>query len=415
VIFVLARIDLTERRTAAAVAARRGGLLSTDSQPHQTYMMISIPLSDALPWDRTNPPSHGCLFVVTDSIETDGRFLLHTLAAQYLSSNKVLQREGHRGGSRVSGGRSNDYGSSTTGSTSASRNTSIKSMSTTTACGNKGVLWISCGAYSEQNIVSAIKKIGTKEGMTGMDRLSSSASWEYISACDEIVSSVANDCDTEGKHCDEIVKRELLSSSYVKTLYERIKGRLTNSGECNNNEHGNTTFCWLVVLDDVSILSQLLGTYALLALIQRIRAIIQSQGGCFIIRTSNEAEREHIQMAASTKEYSSTTSPQWVGAGGGDTVFDNVRFYPSVELQHQFMSWNNILSELADGIIDVMPLQSGFSREAHGRLLCTEILGGRGWVDGSDSIRSGYTKTATSFNYLCSESDIKAIHLGSKT
>jgi hypothetical protein len=289
-------------------------------------------------------------------------------------------------------------------------------MSTTTASKSRKVLWISCGAYSEQNIVSAVKKIGTKEGMTGIDRLSSSASWEYISACDEIVSSVANDYDTtEGKYNDEQVKRELLSSSYVQALYERIKGRLSNSDECKNNEHGNTMFCWLVVLDDVLILSQLLGTHALLALIQRIRAIIQSQGGCFIIRTSNEAEREHILMAAATEEYSSTTSPQWVGAGGGDTVFDNVRFYPSVELQHQFMSWNNTLSELADGIIDVMPLQSGFSREAHGRLLCTEILGGRGWVDGSDSIRSGYTKTAASFNYLCSESDVKAIYLGSKT
>lgn len=371
--------------------------------------MNSIPLSDALPWDRNNPPSHGCLLVITDSSETDGRFILHTLAAQYLSSNKVLQREGRRGGSSR-GAAGHKCSKDVVG---GNKNTGMNFMGTatsTTAGRTRKVLWISCGTFTEQNTVSAIKKIGTKEGMMGIDRLSSSALWEYISVCDEIVSSVDQDCDTEVKNNNETAKREI-SSSFVKAFYARILGHLSSSDECS--EHGNTRFCWLVVLDDISILDQLLGSYASLALIQRIRVLIQSQGGCFIIRTSNEAEREHIRMAATTKDYPSTAPPQWVGAGGGDAVFDNVRVYPSLELQ---MPWNFILPELADGIIDVLPLQSGFSREAHGRLLCTEILGGRGWVGRRDSIRSGYTtKTAASFNYFCGESDVKALHLGSKT
>lgn len=44
-------------------------------------------------------------------------------------------------------------------------------------------------------------------------------------------------------------------------------------------------------------------------------------------------------------------------------------------------AWERTLVEIADGIIDVTPLASGYAREAHGRMVFTERKGGLGWSD----------------------------------
>ena len=92
-------------------------------------------------------------------------------------------------------------------------------------------------------------------------------------------------------------------------------------------------------------------------------------------------------------------------------------------------AWERNLVELADGIVDVMPLQSGFSLEAHGRLVFTERKGGRGWRDAASSAAGGrrLPSTArptsssaagapaflTTVNYCCEDSSIKAFRLRS--
>ena len=91
-------------------------------------------------------------------------------------------------------------------------------------------------------------------------------------------------------------------------------------------------------------------------------------------------------------------------------------------------AWERNLVELADGIVDVMPLQSGFSLEAHGRLVFTERKGGRGWRDAASvsggrrvpstarptsSSAAGAPAFLTTVNYCCEDSSIKAFRLRS--
>mmetsp|Transcript_12767 Transcript_12767/g.18188 ORF Transcript_12767/g.18188 Transcript_12767/m.18188 type:complete len:150 (-) Transcript_12767:35-484(-) len=114
------------------------------------------------------------------------------------------------------------------------------------------------------------------------------------------------------------------------------------------------------------------------------------------------------------------------------------------------LAWERALVELADGIIDVSPLPSGYSREAHGRLIFTERIGGKGWkkkdhhpnpnksisvvdVGGhssrnrnstlggtrirasstSNSLLKGFSNTVV--NYVCDDASVRAIRLRTGT
>mmetsp|Transcript_46899 Transcript_46899/g.70876 ORF Transcript_46899/g.70876 Transcript_46899/m.70876 type:complete len:80 (-) Transcript_46899:228-467(-) len=77
---------------------------------------------------------------------------------------------------------------------------------------------------------------------------------------------------------------------------------------------------------------------------------------------------------------------------------------------------------MADGIVDVLPLLSGFSREAHGRIIFTERLGGRGWTSSKSrdlwKRRKGgssesFVSTGSVVNYRCSDNGVMAFHLRS--
>jgi len=107
---------------------------------------------------------------------------------------------------------------------------------------------------------------------------------------------------------------------------------------------------------------------------------------------------------------------QWVGAGGDSCTTE-------AEAASTSVYWERGLVEIADGVIDVIPLQSGFSKEAHGRLVFTERMGGRGWYDhggqgGGRSNRVYSTKripAARIVNYFCGDQGVKAIRLRAGT
>jgi hypothetical protein len=63
---------------------------------------------------------------------------------------------------------------------------------------------------------------------------------------------------------------------------------------------------------------------------------------------------------------------------------------------------------MADGIVDVLPLASGYTREAHGKLLFTACPGGRGWGDDSKGRSDGSTLV---FNYCLTDSKVQAIQI----
>jgi hypothetical protein len=74
-------------------------------------------------------------------------------------------------------------------------------------------------------------------------------------------------------------------------------------------------------------------------------------------------------MANNEKDFSG-----WLGAGG--LSWKNAL---KEAIIHQVIPWQRSLEGLVDAIVDVLPLPSGFSRDAHGRLFFSETPNGRGW------------------------------------
>merc|ERR1719330_1970662 len=92
--------------------------------------MNSVPLADVLPWSDT-PLTDRKTIMICDSTETDGRFLLHTLASQFIKSHPTSEKTHTDGTTAIP--TSNEH--------------------------NK-VIWVSCGPLTEQLILSGLKKIG---------------------------------------------------------------------------------------------------------------------------------------------------------------------------------------------------------------------------------------------------------------
>ena len=115
----------------------------------------------------------------------------------------------------------------------------------------------------------------------------------------------------------------------------------------------------------------------------------------------------------------------WFGAGGlshKQATHDT--------LYRSFVPWERAMEESVDAIIDVLPLLSGFSREAHGRLIFSETANGRGWKNsqnrnsrvsastGPPSKPTSRSNTANSsnwnkliFNYRMQDNGARAIRL----
>ncbi|GAX21333.1 hypothetical protein FisN_1Lh169 [Fistulifera solaris] len=103
-----------------------------------------------------------------------------------------------------------------------------------------------------------------------------------------------------------------------------------------------------IILDDVSVLSTLLGPRLIYALILSLQA---------------ERFKLMIRCSQETSERDKDEPTTWIGAGG-------VMEHPSPK-----PVWETTLVELADYIVDVLPLQSGYTREAQGRIVLSENVG----------------------------------------
>ena len=105
-----------------------------------------VPLSDVLPWGDT-VPTHGRTILINDSAETDGRFLLYTLASQCLITRK---NNALGGAAAFTAGRRVPSLVHNSASSNALSSSNISSSS------HKGnVLWVSCNAVTNHQIMSA--------------------------------------------------------------------------------------------------------------------------------------------------------------------------------------------------------------------------------------------------------------------
>jgi len=391
--------------------------------------MNSVPLADALPW-RNSVPEGGRTILVGDSVRTDGTFVLHVLAS---SSN-------------------NNNNNSTMSSSSSS---SSSTASTTTA-----ILWLSCTSSSNRQIAMSLKKVGCDAATAYLKQsppsnpASSTTTPATSASCrplhiipmllqisDRLNASHANDDDDD----DDDGHAKLDGLDYLKTVYQKVRSELLLLSESPSYEHA------MIVLDDVSNLASILGEQVVYAFIHQLRSMIKSMtkmtssnkrpedegrdthpkknlNMCLLMKCSFDAGQEYslggFEEEESDGRNSSSGTPNnanmWVGSGGDQ--INVVAESQSSRHGRPHRPWENSLVELADGIIDVVPLQSGFSKEAHGRLIFSERKGGQGWQDVNHndldlgprrptaaSSLSGFSTSV--INYACTDTAIKAIRL----
>ena len=309
--------------------------------------MSSVPLVECLPW---NPAVHRRV-LVADSLQTDGRFLSHTLASQVL------------------------------GASSSSSSSSIAASSS-----SGQIFWISGAPLTSTQIATALKKIGCEAGTSYLrnNDKPTKSSLTIRPLAVEIAAELLNDPSTALSQ----------SSMILRQVYQDLKRWLT---QFESEEEGHQGPRW-VILDDMSSLASVAEEKTVYSFINSIVALSTRNNNQFgvLIRASFDHDQKLIQKAA---EANNNLAVGWLGAGGRHREAD------------EWIPWERSLVELADGIVDVVPLSSGYSREAHGRLTFSERAGGFGWGADRASQKVSHHWNQVVVNYCLTDGGVRAIRL----
>jgi hypothetical protein len=217
-----------------------------------------------------------------------------------------------------------------------------------------------------------------------------------------LAKDISKKIETEGDNLD--------IKLFTKQVYREAKQWLQ---QVQAESEAEETVPW-IILDDVSALGALVGERLAYGLVLSLNALAtqstdtdSSSSFGLMLRCSQDLDQELSKdptvMGASVEKQPIYRQPDWVGAGGQG------RRYTKEEV-----AWERSLFEMADGIVDVLPLASGYTREAHGKLLFTVCPGGRGW--GDDSKGGGRASTVIDgstlvFNYCLTDSKVQAIQI----
>ncbi|CAB9507139.1 expressed unknown protein [Seminavis robusta] len=284
----------------------------------------AVALTEALPFVAGIPR----VYLVSDAIDTNGRFLLYTLASQVLSS--------------------------------ASNNSNDK---------KKGrVLWLGCGPLTQEQILQGLRKIGCDRSVLATSTQANHKEPKSLtirSLCVELSHKMLLQDDS---HQD-------INKVFMKEMMQFVDQWLLLDNN-SNNEMGTP---W-IILDDVSTLANLVGEQLVYQFILQLCAkshaggdgVTMSTSPGVILRCSNDQEDESLPVysGASLKGHQA-----WFGAGGAN----NSTQQQQQAIHSEEPPWERSLVELADGVMDVLPLASGYTRELHGRIVLTEMPFGRGW------------------------------------
>ena len=346
-------------------------------------MNATVPLEEVLPCSPHVPRK----VLVCDSVENDGRFLLYTMAKQVLaySSSQHHQKKGQ-------------------------------------------VLWIVGNPVTERQVATALKKMGCEAAAiylrdnnsstiynTNTNNNSNNNNLTIRSLVSEIATQVEEDDDKEDEWNEEV---------FLKKVYSDIKRWIQtqiddNNNNNNDNDDDSSVPCW-ILLDDVSSLGTILGEKLVYKFVESTAAAVSSHKNNLsiglMIRCSNTLDQELLNKTDDDFEKDKTG---WIGAGGlahRKAVREN---------QQKWIPWERSLEESVDGIVDVLPLTSGYSREAHGRVVFSEVPGGRGWGEQKShqqqTLNTSTTTSSTSsssaswnkllFNYCIHDNGVRAIRL----
>ena len=374
----------------------------------------TVPLQDVLPW-RPDIPRN---ILICDSIETDGSFLISTMVAQLFSS-----------------------------SSSSSSSSSLPASASASGCIDQHTrknlptraLWLSGNSSTERQVASTLKKLGCDAGAPYLRKeYSGNSNLTIRSLAVEITNRIIhtnqeknNQDGMIGSDTDENDGKFFDSEAYLKQIYKEIKAWINYNNDDSNDNDKNTDFCmsW-IVLDDVTALSSILGETLVYCFVESLLSLLCQQNDkdtsvkstqCgLIIRCSGDVD----QMSYKISGNEDNDHSGWAGAGG----FAH-KIAINDTLHQTLIPWERALEESVDTIVDILPLPSGFSREAHGRLIFSETPNGRGWgrnihkSDNKSSISassqsrmSTSSKTSTNwnkliFNYSIQDNGARAIRL----
>lgn len=239
-------------------------------------------------------------------------------------------------------------------------------MATKALSSKQSVYWLACGPWTDKLIAAAMKKMGC-EAAASYTRDSSSSS--PLNICSVTVDMSARLESSE----------DFDAEVYVKELYHSIRSWVqTRNGAA------------LIVVDDASILASLVGERLSYCFLLSLRALVKRTNNNLLIRCSQDYDLDLLKEEdTSSVRPGASRNVDWVCAGGA--IHDAPIHIP----------WDRGLPELADGIVNVEPLPSGYSREAHGRLV---------FVSNDES-----TTRPIVMNYCCQDTSVSAIRLRGPT
>lgn len=412
----------------------------------------------------TTHNTHNRTLLITDSTSADGRFLLHTLALQFVSSRYVPNTN-------------NDDSTVMEGA----------------------VLWITLSPVSERQVVMALRKgmqhnLGKSGGggntttsgggsaMGNVSSASTSGRIHVVSVPLEVAdAALQDDDDKEEKQSD------FVHETYLKQLHQRIvhwlkyRELLSSSQLEQNQQQSNQPTSIgpnLVIIDNGTMLSTIFGDTLSNTFISSVRATLKNHSrksstsastaaaaaadvpttiinttNLLTIRTSSPddgglyqpTDEDNVMKGEKLRsEYSRLLRP-WLGMGsGGPTGAVETNSIVQMEEQASYLSLASSnssvpsivyrcgLYELADGIVDVSPLESGYARDVLGRLSFVTPWSGKGWwgssnssgaagvgVGGSnrgagnkDDVNGNYSSLCV--NYRCDDSGVRVMRLRSR-
>eukprot|EP00980_Cylindrotheca_fusiformis_P009083 scaffold1965_cov110-Cylindrotheca_fusiformis.AAC.6 len=299
-------------------------------------MNATVPLEEALPCS----PAVARKILITDSVETDGRFLCYTFARQALA----------------------------------------------TSC---NVLWLVGTPVTDRQVATGLKKMGCDAAAMYLRNPEDSKNLRIRCLADEIATRSLED------------KQGWNEEGFLKEVFVQIKTWLQICDSSSTNGPA-----W-ILLDDVSTLATILGEKLIYQFVDSICALctrINNDEIGILIRCSHELDQALLNQ---TDEDFEKDQSGWLGAGG-------LAHRTAVrDTQLHSIPWERSI-EAVDGIVDVVPLTSGYSREAHGRLVFSEVAGGRGWGERTTSqqVQTGANAwNKLLFNYCIHDNGVRAIRL----
>ncbi len=401
--------------------------------------MNSVPLTDVLPWGDSIPGG-GRTILICDSASVGGRFLLHTMAAQCLSSSSSSS-----GAVNTVGGANSAAGFPSSASSSFRRKNDKQQL--TKSNRNGRVLWIHCGCSTDDQIRLALKKAGCDSASIASSSSSALHSqFEIINIMHDLsqqyyTSSSTNTSEdhdgSQGKGDGDNLDDARYHEKCAKNIYLKVKQWLKDSvllqqktPPSSSSPDGDESSCStieicnnpLIILDNVSLLSNQIGYQVTHALIQKIQNLIlhfavhaqpslstattttatatvtigkhRNRGiGCLALLCSNDFDQEYYLNSTQQSQRNTNVTGgkimQYIGGGGRGILCNSEEMAVlNQQVNYEFRHvWERSLVEIADGIIDVVPLASGFARDVHGRLIFTERSGSLGWKGGRGNDR----------------------------